>query len=348
MATTDTVGDTTSNGKRQRSAGGSPSKNSKKKKEKGIFICPICLENIVEATKTRQGQDSIFCEGSCSTWLHRKCAGLSRTAFIKIDKNLPYVCPHCKLQTQENEIKSLKNTVDMLIKTIDELKVKLEPLAVSKNTSLPADLINPGHSASTNLVAHNITPTEKISQVDRKSNIVVSGIKECPEGTSKLDRFKQDVDSVADLLHTVDPDFYKQSIRDSFRLGKFKPNATRPRSILVKFHRQLDAISILSNKTSLPNGIIIKPDMTREERKADSLLLQERWRLIQSGVPKSSIKISRFTIYVNKCQHGQVINSAFCLTPQSSTSNKSHIIKKSAPPNQDMSIADESTSSSRI
>ena len=51
MATTDTVGDTTSNGKRQRSAGGSPSKNSKKKKEKGIFICPICLENIVEATK---------------------------------------------------------------------------------------------------------------------------------------------------------------------------------------------------------------------------------------------------------------------------------------------------------
>ena len=53
MATTDTVGDTTSNGKRQRSAGGSPSKNSKKKKAKGTFICSICLENIVEATKTR-------------------------------------------------------------------------------------------------------------------------------------------------------------------------------------------------------------------------------------------------------------------------------------------------------
>ena len=123
------------------------------------------------------------------------------------------------------------------------------------------------------------------------------------------------------------------------RQGKFKANATRPRSILVKFHRQLDAISILSNKTSLPNSIIIKPDMTREERKADSLLLQD------SSVPKSSIKISRFTIYVNKCQHGQVINSAFCLTPQPSTSNKSHTIKKA---NKYMSIADESTFSSRI
>ena len=53
MATTDTVGDMTSNGKQQRSAGGSPTKNSKKKKEKGILICPICLENIVEATKTK-------------------------------------------------------------------------------------------------------------------------------------------------------------------------------------------------------------------------------------------------------------------------------------------------------
>ena len=60
METTDTIGDTTSNGKRQRFAGDSPSKNSKKKKEKGTFICPICLENIVEATKTRQGQDSHF------------------------------------------------------------------------------------------------------------------------------------------------------------------------------------------------------------------------------------------------------------------------------------------------
>ena len=60
METTNTIGDTTSNGKRQRFAGDSPSKNSKKKKEKGTSICPICLENIVEATKTRQGQDSHF------------------------------------------------------------------------------------------------------------------------------------------------------------------------------------------------------------------------------------------------------------------------------------------------
>ena len=39
------------------------------------------------------------------------------------------------------------------------------------------------------------------------------------------------------------------------------------------------ALSILSNRNSLPNGIILKPDMNREERDADALLLKERWRL---------------------------------------------------------------------
>ena len=271
MATTDTNSDSTTCGKRQRPSYGSPSKSSKKKNEKGTFVCPVCTENIAEATKTKQGQDAIFCEGSCKTWLHRKYAGLSRMAFANLDKNVPYICPHCRLQIQENEIKSLKNTLDQLTKTVDELKAKLEP---SNDPSQPADLISLGHSASAG-TTHDTTPTSKPSQLDRKSNIVLCGIKECPKGTGKLDRFEQDLNSVADVLHSVDPDFVKQSIQDCFRLGKFKENASRPRSVLIKFHCSLDAMSILSTKSSLPNGIILKPDMTQEERNTDSLLLQE-------------------------------------------------------------------------
>ena len=61
-----------------------------------------------------------------------------------------------------------------------------------------------------------IPPKEKatgssISQVERKFNIVLSGIKECPKGTPKgtpkLDRFKHDFDNVVDVLHTVDTEF---------------------------------------------------------------------------------------------------------------------------------------------
>ena len=132
---------------------------------------------------------------------------------------------------------------------------------------MPIDILN-GSSVS----------SKNISQVDQKSSIVVSGIKECPKGTSRLDRFKQDINNVANLIQAVDPDFHKQNISDCFRLGKFKENATRSRSILVKFQRHLDAMSVLSSKSSLPNGVIIKPDKTHEERNADSLLLQEHWR----------------------------------------------------------------------
>ena len=113
-----------------------------------------------------------------------------------------------------------------------------------------------------------------ISQVERRCNVVLSGIKECPKGTPKLDHFKHDLDSVVDVHHTVDNEFQKQNVRDCLRLGKFKENASRPQSILIKFHCSIDAMSILSNRNSLPNGIILKPDMNREERDADSLLLK--------------------------------------------------------------------------
>ena len=119
--------------------------------------------------------------------------------------------------------------------------------------------------------------TSKATQSDCKFNVVFFGIKECPKGTPKLDRFKQDLDNVTEVLHTADPNFHKHAVKDCFRLGKFKETANRPCSLLVKFHCLLDALSILSNKRSLPKGIILKPDMTQEEKQADSLLLQEYW-----------------------------------------------------------------------
>ena len=48
-------------------------------------ICPICdtaiQENAAEDTQS-SGDEAVFCEGKCEAWFHRKCAGLSKTAFI--------------------------------------------------------------------------------------------------------------------------------------------------------------------------------------------------------------------------------------------------------------------------
>ena len=66
-------------------------------------------------------------------------------------------------------------------------------------------------------------------------------------------------------------------------------NHARP--ILVRLIRIADFHSILSNRGSLSSPIYIKPDMTKEERHRESVLLKERWNLIQSGVPKNVIRI---------------------------------------------------------
>jgi len=67
-------------------------KNSKKK---GECLCPICLEKIAKPTKTKGGQDSIYFEGECDAWLHRRCAGLSKSIFITLEKSSdPFFCPH--------------------------------------------------------------------------------------------------------------------------------------------------------------------------------------------------------------------------------------------------------------
>ena len=61
--------------------------------------------------------------------------------------------------------------------------------------------------------------------------------------------------------------------------------------------------------------------MKWKERDADSLLFKKCWRLVKSGVPQASIKISCFHINVNKQKHGETINSVFCLIPQHSNND---------------------------
>ena len=48
-------------------------------------------------------------------WLHRKCAGMSKSTFSELSKSTkPYQCTHCKLNVLEAEVCSLKNLVENL------------------------------------------------------------------------------------------------------------------------------------------------------------------------------------------------------------------------------------------
>ena len=92
------------------------------------MVCPICDESIVDATSHTSGQAAIFCEGLCKEWLHRQCAGLSKTAFdLASQSQDPFFCLHSCLDTQRRELLTLKAaTLNEELTAVTEISVKIE------------------------------------------------------------------------------------------------------------------------------------------------------------------------------------------------------------------------------
>ena len=113
------------------------------------------------------------------------------------------------------------------------------------------------------------------NSTDRKFNIIMYGIKESPPKTSKANHLDHDlqciVNAFAEVEHTVDT----SSIRDCFRLGKFKHDTQCPRPILIKFLRSTEVTMALSKLAAFRAPVAIKPDLTPEERNIESFLLKE-------------------------------------------------------------------------
>ena len=67
--------------------------------------------------------------------------------------------------------------------------------------------------------------------------------------------------------------------------------------------------------------ISIKPDLSPEGKKTEAVLLKERWRLIQSGTLRNSIKIRNQSLYIDDSLHGSVVNFEFQPHPPPPSSN---------------------------
>ena len=135
------------------------------------------------------------------------------------------------------------------------------------------------------------------------------GIKECPSGTPISERNRHDINESLSIFSKLDSAIQHFSIKDSLRLGKYKNNSQRPRLVLVKMNRLMDASFILSKRSDLPNGIFVKPDMTPEEQRTEALLLKERWLLMQKGINKNDIKLKLSCLYVQGKKYAEVTNS---------------------------------------
>ena len=105
------------------------------------------------------------------------------------------------------------------------------------------------------------------------------------------------------------------SIRDCQRIGRYNSNSTRPRPMLAILSTNAEVRYVLTHRSSLPSSITIKPDRSSSERRVEKILLSKRWKLIQVGSDRRSIKISNSCLYLNGSLRGKVVNFTYSQVP---------------------------------
>ena len=99
--------------------------------DKGKELCPICCVAIIDGK-----EESIFCEGNCHAWLHRRCAGVSTSYFKSLSSNsAKFLCSYCSCQVQQESISPLVSEVASLKAENAELRETIEAFrSVDKDT----------------------------------------------------------------------------------------------------------------------------------------------------------------------------------------------------------------------
>ena len=189
-----------------------------------INTCCICDKNITEDTEDSEGEEAIYCEGICKSWVHRKCAGLSNTWFTKLSTtNKPFICIYCMLFEQISTIQELKEDIKSLKINYTEPShntgtkppenMEAESPAPSP-TTLSADLekINSQLNQLTNSVLNHQKLLENKEKVDRMNNLIIVGLDENGEA--------EDTISITNKFFSQNLDLTDTKIERARRLGK--------------------------------------------------------------------------------------------------------------------------------
>jgi len=238
----------------------------------------------------------------------------------------PFYCPHCRLVSQDKQLQQLKSIVEKLSKEVVLLKTTIVPdcmessspppqqklsLEVQSTSTATSKETQPAIYAKTATTARKSNNREARVQEDCKYNVVVYGIKECGKGTPRQERLNHDLEKVTSIVTEGENSINPLSICDLLRPGKYHEKSKQPRPILVKLNQTINVSQVQSKARFLSKEIRIKPDMSQEERQIESLLLKERWVLIQAGTECKVIKIRGTKIFFSNKLHGQIINSSF-------------------------------------
>jgi len=191
------------------------------------------------------------------------------------------------INTKITGIESDFNTsISSLSHRIDELKKEMEGQVIEKREAIkPAPC----------------KPPIVTSEANTKIQIRIMGVKEAPEEMKFIERFEYECTYVKRILSHLNEN--NINITDCFRLGKFKKDAHRPRTLLVTLTSIWDKRKILSKATLLSTfgeNIFISPALSPSEINIEKKILKKRWQLISDGTDRKQIKIKNLKLFVNE------------------------------------------------
>ena len=125
-----------------------------------MSTCPICCDEIVDSTENSEGQEALFCEGTCQKWLHRWCAGVHKDSYASLTLNSkPFLCPSCCL-TEHTKL------ITTLIETVESLKCEIQQLKEEKDASKPRS-----SSDTSKVESESALPTASTVHQEKDTNV---------------------------------------------------------------------------------------------------------------------------------------------------------------------------------
>ena len=101
-------------------ARGRASKAISKESNKSLPACDLCTDFISSP------EDFLKCEGPCQQYMHRYCAGLTRTYYNELEaSDEPFKCMPCSLKSQNQIVASLLTTIEELKTQVSDLQEKV-------------------------------------------------------------------------------------------------------------------------------------------------------------------------------------------------------------------------------
>ena len=88
--------------------------------------------------------------------------------------------------------------------------------------------------------------------------------------------------------------------------------------LIIKFNEAEDVMTIIAKRKNLSQSslkVLIKLDMTKEQRDTERVLLKERRSLLDTGAVRKDVKIRGNDLYVGQRLHGTANTHSFIKSP---------------------------------